>query len=113
MDADQMAVAGQPDITFQRVGPFSECALIGGQGVLGNEIRRTPVGDDEGTFMRHLSSVGRRDSIPPQPYRTTRERGTNCQITRGERRESALSNGWPAACQDRIPPARFTARSYP
>ena len=50
VDADQLGVARQPDIAFERVGALVDCAGVGEQGVFGEVGRCTPVGGDGGTL---------------------------------------------------------------
>ena len=75
--ADQVAVAGQPNIAFDAVGALPQRQFVGGQGVLGAVGRRPPMGHHEG--MPAVRTVGQRHSpmlpvpaVPAQPVRANR-----------------------------------------
>ena len=45
--ADQVPVAGQPDVALQAVGALVEGAQVRGEGVLGQRVRGAAVGEDQ------------------------------------------------------------------
>ncbi|GAA3909143.1 hypothetical protein GCM10022244_18980 [Streptomyces gulbargensis] len=74
MDADEVAVGGEPDVALQGVGAVLDRLHIGGQGVFRCVLGRPAVGDDlDGGAVRLLPCVSHRVMVPlaERPERET------------------------------------------
>ncbi len=57
VDADQMTVSGQPDVTLERVGAVANCLLVGRQRVFGDLRGGASVGNDHRSIGAHTNTV--------------------------------------------------------
>ena len=86
MYADQVTVAGQPDIALQTVGALVERPQVRAEGVLRKGVGPAAMGEDQRTVRRHNTRAG-------CPFSLTRSR--------------------LAAAQDCMPPSRLRTLSQP
>ena len=87
--ADEVPVGGEADVALQPVGALLDGQLVGGQGVLGAQRARAPVGDHQGT-------AGHGPSMPARPARPRAVRpGGVSQGPARRRRQGQVRRAWP------------------